>query len=80
MALVLATWVYIAVPKGVMQMDLLTDEGEIVADTLEMYVGTETQLSRRVQPAVFESRSTEYTISDEKVATVDDKILIINAD
>lgn len=76
LALVLAIWVYIAVPKGVAQMEILTTEGEIVADTLEMYVGTETQLSCRVKPAVFENRTVEYTVADEEIAMVDENGLV----
>ena len=76
LALVLATWVYIAVPKGVVQMDLVTAEGEIIADSLEVYVGTETQLTCRVRPSLFEDRSKEYVIADEEIATIDETGLL----
>lgn len=76
LALVLASWGYIAMPKGVTQMDLVTADGAGIGDTLEVYVGTETQLSCRVKPAVFENRTVEYAIADEEIAIVDEEGLL----
>ena len=70
LALVLASWVYIAVPKGVMQMDLVTAEGAGIGDALEVYVGTE------IKPAVFENRTVKYTLADKEIATVNEEGLL----
>ena len=76
LALVLAAGAYIVVPRGVTQIDLVTDTGETIVETLEIYVGTETQLSCRITPASFMSRKTEYAIADEGIATIDETGLL----
>ncbi|MBR1986875.1 MAG: Ig-like domain-containing protein [Mogibacterium sp.] len=76
LALVLAAGAYIVVPRGVTQIDLVTDKGETVVETLEIYVGTETQLSCRITPALFMNRKSEYAIADEKIATIDETGLL----
>ena len=48
--MLLSVGVYASVPKGVAQINLMTAEGENVAGTLEIYVGTETQLTAKVLP------------------------------
>ena len=76
LALVLAAGAYIVVPRGVTQIDLVTDKGETVVETLEIYVGTETQLSCKITPASFMGRKAEYTIADEGIATIDETGLL----
>lgn len=76
LALVLATGAYIVIPRGVTQMDLVTDAGETINETLEVYVGTETQLSCKTVPESFMNRTVEYMIADEEVATIDENGLL----
>ena len=76
LALVLAAGACIVVPRGVTQIDLVTDKGEPVVDTLEIYVGTETQLSCKIAPASFMNRKAEYAIADEGIATIDETGLL----
>ena len=69
----LSVGVYASVPKGVAQINLITAEGEHVTGTLEIYVDTETQLSCKVLPETFATRTVKYSIADEQIATVDEK-------
>ena len=71
-ALFFATGVNAAAPKGVTQIKLMTDAGEIVTEELEIYVGTETQLTSKVVPVTFKGRKVSYEIADEQIASVDE--------
>ena len=76
LAVMFATGVYAAVPKGVTHIDLITASGETVGETLEIYVGAEDQLSCKTIPDTFMDRNVRYSIADEEVATVDEKGLL----
>ena len=76
LALVFATGAYVAMPKGIAQLDLLTSSGETVGESIEVYVGTETHLSCRITPAFFTNRDVRYTISDENIAAIDEEGLL----
>ena len=76
LAMACATGVYASVPKGVAQINLMTEEGENVTGTLEIYVGTETQLTCKVLPEIFMDREVRYVIADDQVATVDENGLL----
>lgn len=76
LAVMFATGVYAAVPKGVTHIDLITSSGETVGETLEIYVGTEDQLSCKTIPDTFMDRNVKYSIADEEVASVDEKGLL----
>ena len=53
----LSVGVYASVPKGVAQINLETAEGEHVSGTIEIYVGTQTQLGCKVLPEIFATRT-----------------------
>jgi len=76
LAVMFATGVYAAVPKGVTHIDLITASGETVGETLEIYVGAEDQLSCKTIPDTFMGRNVRYSIADEEIATVDEKGLL----
>jgi len=76
LAVMFATGVYAAVPKGVTHIDLITASGETVGETLEIYVGAEDQLSCKTIPDTFMDRNVRYSIADEEIATVDEKGLL----
>ena len=76
LAVMFATGVYAAVPKGVTHIDLITSSGETVGESLEIYVGTEDQLSCKTIPDTFMDRNVRYSIADEEIATVDEKGLL----
>lgn len=76
LAVMFATGVYAAVPKGVTHIDLITASGETVGESLEIYVGTEDQLSCKTIPDTFMDRNVRYSIADEEVASVDEKGLL----
>ena len=76
LAVMFATGVYAAVPKGVTHIDLITSSGETVGESLEIYVGTEDQLSCKTIPDTFMDRNVRYSIADEEVASVDEKGLL----
>ena len=76
LAVMFATGVYAAVPKGVTHIDLITSSGETVGESLEIYVGTEDQLSCKTAPDSFMDRKVRYSIADDEIATVDEKGLL----
>jgi len=76
LAVMFATGVYAAVPKGVTHIDLITSSGETVGESLEIYVGTEDQLSCKTIPDTFMDRKVRYSIADEAIATVDENGLL----
>ena len=76
LAVMFATGVYAAVPKGVTHIDLITSSGETVGESLEIYVGTEVQLSCKTIPDTFMDRKVRYSIADEAIATVDENGLL----
>lgn len=76
LAVMFATGVYAAVPKGVTHIDLITASGETVGESLEIYVGAEDQLSCKTAPDTFMDRKVRYSIADDEIATVDEKGLL----
>ena len=76
LAIALAIGIYAIVPAGVTSMEIVTSEGERIEEELNMYVGADVQLGCKVYPAIFDDRTTVYSVADDDIASVDENGLL----
>ena len=75
LAIAFAIGIYAIAPAGVASMETVTGDGERIEE-LNLYVGTEVQLGCKVYPAIFEDRTTVYSVADDSIASVDENGLL----
>lgn len=71
-SMLLATGVYVVTPTGVSAIEILTDEGERLEESYDVFIGESVQLRCRVSPKPFAHREVEYYAADSSILTVDE--------